>query len=165
VFWATWIDRMITLAENIVNVFDTDPDSTMLKQAIEIVEPLRQTQDITMTLATGTPYTPEDVARRIMVQVNNKPISHNFLVFFRVLTSASLPLCQATTLSRDLNAPHIVTTASACIEEIRRLGSVMAGPVFRNPELLRFMPHTPFSQLRPEQHVRTSLAAFISMIP
>ena len=69
VFWATWIDRMITLAENIVTVFDTDPDSTMLKQAIEIVEPLRQTQDITMTLATGTPYTPEDVARRIMVQV------------------------------------------------------------------------------------------------
>jgi hypothetical protein len=41
----------------------------------------------------------------------------------------------------------------------------MASPVFRNPELLRFMPHTPFSQLRPEQHVRTSLAAFISMIP
>jgi hypothetical protein len=152
---------MITLAENIVTVFDTDPDSTMLKQAIEIVEPLRQTQDITMTLATGTPYTPEDVARRIMVQVSCSSLS---LVVTVVLT-APLTLYQATTISRDLNAPHIVTTASACIEEIRRLGSAMASPVFRSPELLRFMPHTPFSQLRPEQHVRTSLAAFISMIP
>jgi hypothetical protein len=77
---------MITLAENIVTVFDTDPDSTMLKQAIEIVEPLRQTQDITMTLATGTSYTPEDVARRIMVQVKKNP----YPTLSRVLSSSLL---------------------------------------------------------------------------
>lgn len=161
-FWSKWIDRMLFCAEEIACLFDDHAVAEQFKRTVVAVEKLRQPPEIAAELSRITiPFSREDVIQRIMAQVSRILCVYNRLCFQCFSNSFFPP--QAHTFAHEFDAPHVITKATEYVNQIKTLAPAMSNPIFRNPDLVCFLPYTEYSHMLPEHHHAQSFDSFANV--
>lgn len=138
-----------------------DPSYANLRRAVVVVRPLRNIPDILVPLASSAPMKPEDIIRRIAVQVLfSRALSH--LHSLCALTRSAITGVQSREVSSAISSHQISARIEQYIQTLQTMGSLMPGALFDTPATTRFLPYTQFSFMAEGDHDARSCANFIA---